>query len=298
MISEQLAIPVKAYLEQLKQRRSPSTVANYGLDLQRMMKTFATHDIQTWDQVDHYLLTQVLNELAETASVATIRRYCSSLRQFYRYLLEQRLVNQDPTHDLALPRRVMTEAATLSVEETLTLIETTTGTTTLAIRNRTILEVMYATGLKVSELLALTEEDLHFNLDFLTVHDRLGKERLVPISHRAQKWVEKYLQVARPQLVNSNVEANALFLNARGGQLSRQTIWQLLKNSAANAEIKVTVTPEILRASLKDHLLANQADYLAVVQILGTRIQNMPLLPLKRVQKIYRACLPAAFEEG
>ncbi len=298
MTSEEMTAPVKAYLEQLKQRRSPSTVANYGLDLRRMMKALAAHDIQTWNQVDQYLLMQVVTELSATVSVASIQRYRSSLRQFYRYLLEQRLVDHDPTQDLALPRRVMAEPATLSVEETLALIETITGTAPLAIRNRTILEVMYATGLKVSELLALTKADLHFNLNFLTVHDHLGKERLVPISQRAQKWVEKYLQVARPQLVNSANETAILFLNVRGGQLSRQAVWQLLKNSAAKAQLQVTVTPEILRASLKAHLLANQADYLAVVQILGNRIQNMPLLPLKRIQKVYRTCLPTALEEG
>lgn len=292
-----LKAPVTAFLAQLAQRRSASTVENYARDLRRMQQVLLDHQLENWGAADQYVWLEWLNQLSTTTSLASRRRYLSSLRQFYRFLLNEHLVEKDPTRDLKLPPLVATPTPHLSEPAMVQLLTAVKDTTPLALRDRALLELLYATGVKVSELLTLDVTDLNFELGFLTVRDHLGQARLLPLSPVAQHWLQRYLQVARP-LLQQDGRSAGVFLNARGRRLSRQAVWQLLKTTGQAAALTIEVTPQVMRESFTAHLLAHQADYLVVMQLLGKQLPQAPLVPFGRVKAVYQATFPRYQEEG
>lgn len=295
MTDSPLQPAISGFLAELSQRRSPNTVANYGRDLKRLAGGLAAMGVTSWAAVDHYRLVTLFANLAKESRPATVRRCRSSLRQFYHYLLVNQLVTSDPTTGLPLPKLAAPAPATLSEAEVARLLATCPGDSPLSLRDRALLEVLYAAGLRVSEALALTGGDLDFSLGVLTARDRQGQERLVPVGSVARRWLKHYLASGRPALTED--EEGPLFVSARGHQLSRQAVWQLLKRQGEVAGLASPVAPQTLRNSCAAHLLDNQADYLVVQQLLGRQLPGAPVVPLSRVLAVYNRCHPRAKEE-
>jgi integrase/recombinase XerD len=202
------------------------------------------------------------------AEHSTIARSLSSIKTFYKYLVLDGLVAANPAGDLETPKIRRKLPRVLSVDEVDRLMEAPKVTLPLGIRDRAMLELMYGTGVRVSELLSLQLDDINFTAGFLRCLGKGRKERIIPVNQTASDWVQRYLARSRNLLSKSSQE-RALFLNARGKRMSRQGFFKILNAYAKAAEIDKEVTPHTLRHSFATHLLENGADLRAVQEMLG-----------------------------
>jgi integrase/recombinase XerD len=197
---------------------------------------------------------------------SSANRRLSVLKRFYQLALRQRRIDADPCLKMASARQPQRFVHTLSEAQVESLLEAPDVATPLGLRERTMLELMYASGLRVSELVALKLVELSLNDGVLRVTGKGGKTRLVPFGEQARLWIERYLKQARGVILDGQVD-DALFVTARGGPMTRQMFWILIKKHAARAEIRVPLSPHTLRHAFATHLLNHGAD-LRVVQLL------------------------------
>ncbi|HPJ94037.1 MAG TPA: site-specific tyrosine recombinase XerD [Deltaproteobacteria bacterium] len=197
----------------------------------------------------------------------SIGRRLSTIRQFYRFLLEEGVVDADPTRDLAVPRRGKYLPGVLSHEEVDRLLAAPDIATPLGIRDKAMLELIYATGLRVTELVGLNLTNLNLHVGYLICRGKGDKERLVPMGETAQRWVKEYIDLVRPSLVRSATDV--LFCSNRGKAMSRQNFWYMIKRYALAAGILKSISPHSLRHSFATHLLTGGADLRSVQMMLG-----------------------------
>ncbi|WP_333637183.1 site-specific tyrosine recombinase XerD, partial [Ligilactobacillus animalis] len=257
------------YLHYLMVERglSKNTLLSYGQDL-RQFAAFLEQKKVTLTQVDRDLIMLYLeSQLQHQKARTTISRCITSLRRFFRYLMQEELVTKDPMQLIELPKKENHLPEVLSVSEVEMLLQTPDVEKPLGLRDRAILELMYATGLRVSEVINLKLADLHLELGIIQTLGKGQKERLVPIGDTAVMWVQRYLKTARPKLLRT--PNDYLFLNFHGNQLTRQGIWKNLKQQVKLAGIKKNVTPHTLRHSFATHILENGADLRIVQELLG-----------------------------
>ncbi|WP_461224090.1 site-specific tyrosine recombinase XerD [Lacticaseibacillus suihuaensis] len=199
---------------------------------------------------------------------SSLSRMISAMRRFYRYLLKEAVVAADPMVLIDSPKPAQHLPATLSNTEIDRLMAAPDLGKPLGLRDRAIFELMYATGLRVSEVVNLRLDQLHLSMNLIQVTGKGDKERIVPISTQAAGWVQRYLQDARPNLTAKTRPAT-VFVNFHGRPLTRQGIWKNLKAYIAALGIKKNVTPHTLRHSFATHLLENGADLRVVQELLG-----------------------------
>ena len=197
----------------------------------------------------------------------SIGRRLSTIRQFYRFLLEEGIVDADPTRDLAIPKRGKYLPGVLSHEEVDMLLAAPDIGTPLGIRDKAMLELIYATGLRVTELVGLNLTNLNLHVGYLICRGKGDKERLVPMGETAQRWVKDYIDLVRPALVRS--ASDVLFCSNRGKAMSRQNFWYMIKRYALAAGILKSISPHSLRHSFATHLLTGGADLRSVQMMLG-----------------------------
>ncbi|SHG38335.1 site-specific tyrosine recombinase XerD [Massilia sp. CF038] len=197
---------------------------------------------------------------------SSANRRLSVLKRFYQLALRNRQVSVDPCLKLASARQPQRFVHTLSEAQVEALLAAPDVTTPLGLRERTMLELMYASGLRVSELVTLKLVELSLNDGVLRITGKGSKTRLVPFGQEARQWIERYLRDARGVILNGQVD-DALFVTGRGGPMTRQMFWVLIKKHAARAEIKAALSPHTLRHAFATHLLNHGAD-LRVVQLL------------------------------
>lgn len=231
------------------------------------------------------------------AEHSTIARSLSSIKTFYKYLVLDELVAANPAGDLETPKIRRKLPRVLSVDEVDRLMEAPKVTLPLGIRDRAMLELMYGTGVRVSELLSLQLDDINFTAGFLRCLGKGRKERIIPVNQTASDWVQRYLARSRNLLSKSSQE-RALFLNARGKRMSRQGFFKILNAYAKAAEIDKEVTPHTLRHSFATHLLENGADLRAVQEMLGhsdiSTTQIYTHLTRSRLREVYQQYHPRA----
>ena len=195
------------------------------------------------------------------------------------------------------PKKGVQLPKTLTLEEIETLIQTPDTTTALGLRDRAVLEVMYASGLRVSELTHLKLDDLRLELGLIQTIGKGDKERIIPLGDHAIYWIEQYLEKARPELVQDS-SVPYLFLNHRGGGFSRQGIWKNLNQHVLTAGIQKNVTPHMLRHSFATHLLENGADLRIVQELLGhadiSTTQIYTHVSKQRMSEVYQQYFPRA----
>ena len=247
---------------------SVRTLEAYGRDLRQWQRFLHGRQVR----LDRATETDVIAWLAELGERGlknrSMARKLSALRQFYRYLLRQRQVGADPTARLDSPKQPRSLPVTLGEGQVERLLAAPDVTTALGLRDRAMLELMYATGLRVSELVHLPGVAVQLQEGYLRVRGKGGKERLVPFGDTARHWLGRYLAEVRPRLAIRSNEP-ALFLSRRGRPMSRQNFWQRLRAYAVQAGIGGKLSPHTLRHAFATHLLAHGADLRVVQMLLG-----------------------------
>ncbi|WP_096270517.1 site-specific tyrosine recombinase XerD [Paucisalibacillus globulus] len=283
---------------QVERGLSDNTLISYKRDLNRYTEKMTKEKHSTWNEIHRVDIINFLYQLRdEGKSAATIARTISSIRQFHHFLLREEIVNHDATLHIETPKKERKLPDTLSVEEVDKLLNIN-GTTPLDIRNKAMLELMYATGLRVSELVSLKTDDLHLTMGFVRCFGKGSKERIVPLGDVAEKAVENYLQYSRQNLLKKNRDERVLFLNQHGRPMTRQGFWKILKKLTTNAHITKDITPHTLRHSFATHLLENGADLRAVQEMLGhsdiSTTQIYTHVTKTRLKDMYKSFHPRA----
>nr|WP_279082848.1 site-specific tyrosine recombinase XerD [Lactobacillus apis] len=263
---------VEDYLRysQIERGLSDNTIFAYRQDLMDFLAFLKKEGLDSWPtkavDIDAFLAEQ--RDLNKATS--SISRMISSLRKFYQWLVRQSIQKINPMLEIDSPKKEHRLPVALSVDEVTKLLDQPDVTKKLGIRDRALLETLYATGIRVSELINLKFSDLHEELKLLKVLGKGSKERLIPISDVAISWIKSYQEKVRdPLLLKSGKYTDTIFLNNRGGALTRQAVWQIIKRYCQMAGIKKNVTPHTLRHTFATHLLENGADLRVVQEILG-----------------------------
>lgn len=272
MTSQTPAWPlIDAYLDHLRvvRRLSPRSIESYGRDLLALSRYAEGAGLALTAMDVHDLEAFVRQLMAEGYAPRSVARVVAGVRGFYKHLLLDRVIAANPADDLRPPRAWRELPRYLSIEEVDQLLTAPDVTTPRGLRDRTLIELLYATGLRVSELVGLKPSDLHLDVGYLTCIGKGSKERVVPIGAQAIEWMRRYLREARPALLKGHQSA-WLFPNGRGtSPLTRVGFWKLLKRYAVHSGVTTDVSPHTLRHSFATHLLDRGADLRAIQMMLG-----------------------------
>jgi len=244
-----------------------ASLDSYRSDLLQLTIWLAEQQLGSLCDVDEAILMRFIAMLSQTLRASSQARYLSTLRRFYRYQVAQGRRSHDPTRKIAMPVQSSRLPKVLSEVQVERLLAAPRLDTTLGQRDRAMLETLYATGLRVSELVGLKVHELHLDMGVLRVFGKGGKERLVPLGEQACDWLRCYLGDGRPALLAGR-QSDEVFVTGRGSAMTRQAFWQLIKRYALQAGMDpARLSPHVLRHAFATHLLNHGAD-LRVVQLL------------------------------
>lgn len=252
----------------IERQMSANTAAAYRNDLNQYLTTLEQQGISSAEEVTrHHIVLHIESLLQAQKSRSTVRRSTSSIRSFHQFLVERQIVRHDPSRHLDLPKPDKKLPVVWSQTDIVRLLDSVVGNDPLVRRDAAMLELLYGTGMRVSELLQLTLSDLQLELGYLSCLGKGNKTRIIPISQTAIDSVSTYLELARNSL--GGRQTDYVFLNSRGDRLSRQGFWKMIKRRAKEAGIEKDITPHVLRHSFATHLLENGADLRVVQEMLG-----------------------------
>jgi integrase/recombinase XerD len=297
----QVDAAIDAYLSYVRVEKglADNTVDAYGRDLAALAASLAK--LGAVDVADvrssHVLLHLV--ELAKSGSgVRTQARHLVAIRQLFRFLLKEKVLVTDPVVDIEMPKPTKKLPQFLGVDEVERLLRAPDPTTARGLRDHAMLEVLYATGLRVTELVTLPADGLDLERGFVLVRGKGNKERIVPLGEHALRAVERYLKEARPDFLKGEQTSSALFLRSGGEPMTRQGFWKLLKGYAVTAGITRPLSPHKLRHSFATHLVERGADLRAVQAMLGhaelSTTEIYTHVNRERLRQIYGAHHPRA----
>jgi len=254
---------------------SENTIAAYHNDLYQLA-SFVEEEAARRDSTPSWasfgrqgMLSYLLNLKERNYAATTAARKVAAAKSFFGFMVAEGNLKDNPTQNVTSPKVGKSLPKPISVRQAMLLLEQPTRLSAPeAKRDRAILELLYASGMRVSELVSLNLDDINIERGDVRCFGKGHKERLIPIAPRAVLTVKEYLQETRPRLVHSDVE-QALFLNRRGGRLTRQGLWQILKGYAKSAELDKEITPHTLRHSFATHMLSGGADLRSVQELLG-----------------------------
>jgi integrase/recombinase XerD len=259
------------YLRHLavERRVSPHTVDGYRRDLSQLSEAAAAL-ARPIEALDRRALEEVVRQLmGEGRSPRSVARAVACYRGFYRFLVVSGRRQDNPAGDLRAPRAWKTLPRFLSPEDVDKLLQAPDTSQPRGVRDRALIELLYATGLRVSELVNLRQQDLSLESGYLTTTGKGRKQRLVPVGDEAAAWLTRYVREARPALLKKRAAAK-LFVNARGGAgLTRVGFWKILKEYGKQAGVRGSLSPHVLRHSFATHLLERGADLRAIQAMLG-----------------------------
>ena len=264
---------ISAFLDHLRveRRLAAHTIESYARDLAGLAG-FAKQTKRALPALDRRALEQfVRDQITRGQSPRSVARAVAAVRGFYRFLVLERRLEHSPAEDLQPPRAWPALPTFLSLEEVDALLAHPDVTTPLGLRDRAMFELLYATGMRVSELIGVRAVDLHLDEHYLTCIGKGNKERLIPIGEQAARWIERYQTKARPGLTR-RVKGRAtphVFVNGRGGPLSRVGFWKILKRYGRQASLPRMLSPHVVRHSFATHLLERGADLRAIQMMLG-----------------------------
>ncbi|NNK34172.1 MAG: site-specific tyrosine recombinase XerD [Xanthomonadales bacterium] len=259
---------LEAFLDSIWAERglSENTLNSYRYDLQRLAAHLRRRERALASATREDLLGYLASQVGEGRSPRSLSRYLSGFRQFYRWLLREGRITEDPSALIDSPRLGRGLPKALGEDQVEALLEAPDTSRPLGLRDRAMLELMYATGLRVSELVRLELVGLNLNQGVVRVTGKGGKERLVPLGEEAMAWLRRYLAEARPELLRGG-ESAEVFVTARRSGMTRQAFWHAVRKYARAAGVTQAVSPHMLRHSFATHLLNHGAD-LRVVQLL------------------------------
>lgn len=280
----------------VERRLSPRTVEAYARDLRQFGVWLASEGVS----LEHVERATVRNYLGARRdhglAPRSAARALSTLRSFFRYLTLAGRLGADPTSELQSPALWRTVPHVLSGDEIEALLAAPDVATPLGLRDRAMLETLYSTGVRVSELVGQTLDRVRLDPGYLRVRGKGDKERLVPLGDPAIEWLERYLDDARPEL--DRARRPELFLNARGGRLTRQGLWKILRDHGRRAGVRSHLSPHVVRHSFATHLVENGADLRAVQMMLGhaslTTTEIYTHVARERLRRLYDEAHPRA----
>jgi integrase/recombinase XerD len=253
----------------LERGLSLRTAKAYGSDMELFIRFLESRNIDEWEDVTRNHIEDFLEmDPDHRMEPTTIARRLVSIKVFFRYLVEEQIVKNDITDILEGPRKRLQLPGFLTEEEVDRLIAAYTGNDILTIRNRAIIEVLYASGLRASEITRLRLDKVEFNESYLRVIGKRDKERVVPFGREASGCMAAYLREARPKLDKSG-KALEFFLSRTGKALTRERIWMIVTEAARIAGIEKEIYPHMLRHSFATHLLSHGADLRVIQEMLG-----------------------------
>lgn len=257
------------YLHNTK-KTSNNTELSYKRDLVKLQNylTEQNIDIDSVAGITEKDLTAYISMLMDSGfKAATVSRNIASIKAFFNYCLKQDLIESDPAKDLKAPKIEKRLPEILTMDEVVRLLEQPGSETPKEIRDKAMLELLYATGIRVSELINLKVDDVNIKMCYIMCKDS-NKERVIPFGHKAKDALQKYMKSSRETMINDK-HSKVLFVNCSGTPMSRQGFWKLIKFYAKRAGISRDITPHTLRHSFAAHLVENGADLRAVQEMLG-----------------------------
>lgn len=290
----------KGFMDYLQKERrmSQNTLEAYKRDVQEFIGFEGSRGMTDILETSSTEIIAFLHELKISGkSAATVNRKLASVRAFFNYLIQSGLIRNNPTSDIKSPKIERKELEYLTLEEVDKLLSTPDDSVR-GIRDRAILEVLYATGIRVSELIDANLEDINMRMGFITCAGQQSKARIVPLGRPARAALENYVYEARKLLIKDNTEEKALFVNYYGNRITRQGLWKVLKEYGAKAGIEHRLTPNIMRNSFAVHMLQNGADLKSLQELMGhediTATQAYLSVTKNRIKDVYDKTHPRA----
>lgn len=278
---------------------SANTRQAYERDLRLFCKTLGFKNSDALVNVSREQITGYMTQLKEKGlAAATIARKLAAIKAFYRFMTAEGYMDANPAEVVEAGTKGIKLPRVLSEDEVVRLLNQPDITMAEGFRDRTMLEVLYATGMRVSELINLTLERVDLNMKYIIAFGKGSKERIVPLGSVAAEFLQQYLEKVRPKLTHAGRNTNIVFLAFGGHELTRQRFWQIIRGYGRKANINKALTPHILRHSFATHLLDNGADLRSVQELLGhsdiSTTQIYTHLTNKRLRDIYAKAHPRA----
>ncbi len=275
-----------------------NTLDSYRRDLLKYLAFLRKEKVSGPAGASRQMITKHLSELKDSGHApSTISRNIASIRSFYNFLLHEGLLEGNPAQQLETPRLEKKLPRVLSTKEVDRLLGQPKVTENSGLRDKAMLELLYASGIRVSELVSLNINDFNPEVGFLRCRGKGMKERIVPIGSMSINFVQEYLHNSRPKMVKDTDE-NALFANHHGRRLTRQGFWKILKKYAYKSKISGDITPHTLRHSFATHLLENGADLRSVQEMLGhsdiSTTQIYTQITRRKIREVYDKTHPRA----
>lgn len=275
-----------------------NTLDSYQRDLKKYLQFLKKQGINNFNNTSRKIISQFLLEQKEKGlAPSTLTRNLASIRSFYNFLLKEQLIQDNPAAELESPKSEKKLPRVLSFKDMELLLEQPETGEIIGMRDKAMLELLYATGIRVSELVSLSVNDINIKMGFLRCDGKGSKERMIPLGSMAIKSLQDYLQHARNKLLKQKDE-KALFINQHGKRLTRQGFWKILKKYALKAGISTEITPHTLRHSFATHLLENGADLRSVQEMLGhadiSTTQIYTQITRRKIKEIYDQTHPRA----
>ena len=286
---------VKDFLDFIRIERgySGNTSTSYQHDLDQFFQFAKKKD----EAIDRDLVKRYLEHLYDKGfAVSSTERKLACLKSFFHYLVREGKMTDDPTADIKLPKKAKRLPKALSISETIKLISSPVEKGFMAVRNIALLELLYASGMRASEVVSLNINDINFSVAFVKCVGKGSKERIVPLNQTTLTALKVYLEKARPQFPQHDKEA--LFLDKNGERLSRQGLWLVLKKYVKISGVKEKTSPHTLRHSFATHLLEKGADLRSVQEMLGhadiATTQIYTSVSRERLKRMYKKAHPRA----
>jgi len=275
-----------------------NTLESYQRDLKKFLSFLQKNGILDISEVSRKHITDFLMvEREKGLAASTITRNLASIRSFFNFLQKERFIAENPTVELESPRSEKKLPRVISFSDIEILLEQPPVGDVIGIRDKAMLELLYATGIRVSELVSLNINNINAKTGFLRCDGKGNKERMIPLGSLAIRSVQEYLKNGRQKLIKQKDE-KALFINQHGKRLTRQGFWKILKKYAVKAGISAEITPHTLRHSFATHLLENGADLRSVQEMLGhadiSTTQVYTQVTRKKIREIYNQTHPRA----
>ncbi len=248
---------------------SENTLESYGRDLRKFIRFMEETGTGSAGEIRYSHILDYLAQFKDRGfNSTTIVRSIVSIRQFFKYLLMEKLIEEDPAARISTPRMKKGLPGVITLDEVESLLAAPDESTPEGLRDAAMLETLYATGIRVSELIGLKQNDVNFELGFVVVYGKGSKERIVPMGDKARNKLLEYLGTSRPAMLKSR-EAKALFVTRLGKGMTRQGFWKIIKHHTLKAGIAKKISPHTLRHSFATHLLERGADLRTIQLMLG-----------------------------
>lgn len=292
-----MGLELPLFIEYLKETKnaSESTVSSYQRDLKKLKAYLEDHGVESVESVTSTNLNSYVLYLEKQGlSTATVSRNVASMKAFFHYACRSHRLTEDPTEQIKAPHIEKKMPEILSMEETVRLLEQPSGNSPKELRDKAMLELLYATGMRVTELISVKLKDINLMMNYVVCKDE-EKERVIPFGSNAKRALDRYLKLGRGALLRDE-DSEYLFVNCSGKVMSRQGFWKLIKQYASRAGIEADITPHTLRHSFAAHLVQNGADLKSVQQMLGhsdiATTQMYVNLNLEKVRRVYNEAHP------